>query len=84
MRKIELLTSSILYLVSKQSEPAVGIGKLIGFGVGFPMGVHGDGSNFLLRQRTVIPVGLNAGNGIHQILIGDLREVKIQTIMYFY
>ena len=34
------------------------------------MGVYGDGSNFLLRQRTVIPVGLNAGNGIHHIHTG--------------
>ena len=62
-------------------ETSVRIGQLLGFGIDFAVGVHGDGSNFLLRQRTVIPVGLNAGNGIHHIHAGsDLAEGGVLAV----
>ena len=55
---------------SLPSESAVGIGELVGLGIGFAVGIHGDGGNLLFGEGTVIAVGFHCGNGIDHIHAG--------------
>ena len=52
-------------------ESSVRIGELVRLRVGLAVGVHGDGSDFLLHLRTVIAVGLDGGDGVHHVHAGS-------------
>ena len=60
---------------------SVRIGELIRLRVGLAVGVHGDGSDFLLRLGTVIAVGLDGGDGVHHVHTGGyLAEGGVLTV----
>ena len=62
-------------------ESAVGIGQLLGFGIGFTVSVHSDGSDLLLFQRTVHVIGTHLGDGIHNFNTGShFAKSSILTI----
>ena len=62
-------------------ESAVGIGELPGLRVGFAVGIHGDGSDLLLRLGTVIAISLDRSNGINHIHAGgDLTESGVLSV----
>ena len=67
-----------------ESETAVGIRELLGLGIGFPMGVYGDGSDFLLYNRPILGAGLGGSNGIHHIHAGGhLTEGGVLAVQVF-
>ena len=64
-----------------KSESAVRIGELLGLGIAFAMGVHGDGSDLLLLDRTVGRTDFRCRDGIHHIHAGsDLAEGGVLAI----
>ena len=52
-------------------KSSVRIGELVRLRVGLAVGVHGDGSDFLLHLRTVAAVGLDGGDGVHHVHAGS-------------
>ena len=53
-----------------KSESAVGIGELVGLGVDFTVGVHGDGSDHLILDGAGIAAGLYLGDGVDDLHAG--------------
>ena len=51
-------------------ESAVGIRELGGLRIGLTVGIHSDGSNLLLLNRTVIHASSGGSDGIHHIHTG--------------
>ena len=48
-------------------ETTVGIRQLGGLGIGFTLGVHGDGSDLLLLHGAVVAAGLGLGDGVDDL-----------------
>ena len=68
-------------LHQKSLESAVGIVQLGGLGVSLTLGVHGDGSDLLIVQGTVITGSTGGSDGVNHVHTGGhLAECSILQI----
>ena len=59
----------------------VGVRELVRLGVGFAVGVHSDGCDFLLSDRAILHAGLGGSDCVHNIHTGGyLTEGCVLTI----